>query len=75
MRSFSNVGRTPMAELFEDLPKPRPRTHVVGEELSTFSVDELDERIDQLRAEIGRLEQARAAKEASRHAADGFFKR
>ncbi len=61
-----------MAELFEDLPKPRPRTHVVGEELST---DELDERIDQLRAEIGRLEQARAAKEASRHAADGFFKR
>lgn len=64
-----------MAELFEDLPKPKRRTHIVGEELSTFSVDELDERIEQLKEEIGRLEQARAAKLASRHAADGFFKR
>lgn len=64
-----------MAELFEDLPKPRPKAHVVGEELSTFSVDELDERIDQLRTEIARLEQARTAKLASKQAADGFFKR
>ncbi len=64
-----------MAEIFEDLPKPKPRTHVVGEDLSTFSVDELDLRIGQLQDEIGRLEQARAAKLASRQAADGFFKR
>jgi uncharacterized small protein (DUF1192 family) len=64
-----------MAEIFEDLPKPKPRTHVVGEDLSTFSVDELDLRIGQLKDEIGRLEQARAAKLASRQAADGFFKR
>lgn len=64
-----------MADLFEDMPKPKPRQHVVGEELGTFSVDELDERIGQLKAEIARLEQARAAKLASRQAADGFFKR
>ena len=64
-----------MADLFEDMPKPKPRQHVVGEELGTFSVDELDERIAQLQAEIARLEQARSAKLASRQAADGFFKR
>ena len=64
-----------MADLFEDMPKPKPRHHVMGEELGTFSVDELDERIAQLKAEIARLEQARAAKLASKEAADGFFKR
>jgi uncharacterized small protein (DUF1192 family) len=38
-------------------------------------VHELDERIAQLRDEIARLEEARAKKQASKSAADTFFKR
>ncbi|MHB2166843.1 DUF1192 domain-containing protein [Alsobacter sp. R-9] len=64
-----------MAEPFEDLPKPKPARHALGEDLALLSVDELDERIGLLKAEIVRLEQAREAKRASRQAADGFFKR
>ncbi len=63
-----------MADLFEDLPRPRPTAHELGQELATLSVDELDERIAVLRREIERLESAKAAKEASRKAADGVFK-
>ena len=43
-------------------------------ELSALSVDELDERVAQLQAEIGRLQEARRAKLASRDAASAFFK-
>ena len=56
---------------------PRPKkvtTHEVGQVLDTLSVDELDERIALLKAEIGRLEAARAAKQASKLAADAVFK-
>jgi len=63
-----------VADLFEDLPRPRPTSHELGQDLTTLSVDELDERIAVLRREIERLEAARAAKEASRKAADGVFK-
>ena len=63
-----------MADLFEDLPRPRPTSHELGQDLTTLSVDELDERIAVLRREIERLEAAKAAKEASRKAADGVFK-
>ncbi len=63
-----------MPDPFDDLPQATPRKHVVGEDLATFSVAELDERIDQLREEIDRLEEAKARKLASRSAADGFFK-
>ncbi len=55
-------------------PRPRPH-HTVGEALDTLSVDDLRERIAALRAEIVRLETAMDAKQASRHAADAFFKR
>jgi uncharacterized small protein (DUF1192 family) len=56
-------------------PKPKvPVVHVLGQPLDTLSVDELDERVELLMAEIGRLEAARVAKEASRRAADAFFK-
>ena len=50
-------------------------SHVLGETLDTLSVDDLRERIAALRAEIVRLEGAMAAKQASRQAADAFFKR
>lgn len=54
--------------------KPAPSQHVPGEPLDALSVDELTLRIEGLRAEIARLEAARDKKNASRAAADAFFK-
>jgi len=54
--------------------KPAAAGHVLGEPLDALSVAELGERIDLLRAEIARLEAARERKNASRSAADAFFK-
>ncbi len=48
--------------------------HVLGQELSSLSIEELGERIVWLEDEIELLEQARHAKEASRKAADSFFR-
>jgi uncharacterized small protein (DUF1192 family) len=48
--------------------------HVLGQDLSSLSIDELDERMHRLAEEIERLKQARHAKEASRKAADSFFR-
>jgi uncharacterized small protein (DUF1192 family) len=57
-------------------PKPgKAAQHVVGEPLEVLSVDELNDRIEQLRAEIARLEAARDGKSASRTAADAFFRK
>jgi uncharacterized small protein (DUF1192 family) len=54
---------------------PKKKTfHEIGENLDTFSANELGERIELLQAEIARLENARTAKEASRAAAASFFK-
>lgn len=60
----------------EDLPakKTGPLTDVEKEDLSTISADELQERIDRLKAEIVRTEQEMSAKKASKAAADAFFK-
>ncbi|MBK5961248.1 hypothetical protein CCR97_24020 [Rhodoplanes elegans] len=58
----------------DDRPK-RKLTHDIGQDLALLSVAEIDERIGLLRDEIARLEAARAAKQASRSAADLFFKR
>lgn len=55
--------------------KPAPAPHHLGEPLDALSVDELDERIELLRAEIARLEAARERKNASRTAADSFFRK
>ena len=61
--------------LFEDeLPKP-PTVHSIGEDLSSLSLEELAARIDLLKSEIGRLEEAISAKQASASAAETFFKR
>jgi uncharacterized small protein (DUF1192 family) len=64
-----------MSEPFaDDLPRRKPTRHEIGQDLSLLSVDELAERIEQLQAEIRRLDEARSAKLASRSAADAFFK-
>ena len=61
--------------LFDDEPlKPR-RIHEIGQDLSLLSVDELQERIGQLRAEIGRLEGELSAKGSTRQAAEALFRR
>ena len=56
------------------LPTAAP-THVLGEPLDAMSIAELDHRIGLLRDEIRRLEEKRTEKDASRTAADAFFKR
>jgi len=60
-------------EVFGAPPKKKT-IHEIGENLDTFSANELAERIELLQAEIARLDMARAAKEASRAAAASFFK-
>jgi uncharacterized small protein (DUF1192 family) len=57
----------------EDRARPSP-AHEIGQELDLLSVHELDERIAALQAEIERLEAAKSGKEASKRAADSFFK-
>jgi uncharacterized small protein (DUF1192 family) len=58
----------------EEKPRPKPAAHEVGQDLSTLSVSELDERIELFEREIERLREARERKEASRNAASAFFK-
>jgi len=58
----------------EDRPKKK-QAHEIGQDLALLSVEELRERIALLNDEIARLEAAMAKKQASRSAADQFFKR
>ena len=59
----------------EDEDRPRKKiTHDIGQDLALLSVGELNERVALLQAEIERLQAAAASKEASRNAADKFFK-
>jgi uncharacterized small protein (DUF1192 family) len=58
----------------DDRPKKKI-SHEIGQELALLSVKELDERIGLLRDEIARLEADKARKQASRNAADQFFKK
>ena len=52
----------------------RPKAHVVGMDIETMSVAELNERITLLEAEIVRLRAAIAARGATRQAAESIFK-
>lgn len=59
----------------EEDDRPKKIVHEIGQELALLSVDEIAERIALLQDEIGRLEEALRSKQASRAAADLFFKR
>ena len=59
----------------EEAQRPKKKAHELGEDLSLLSVGELRERVEALQAEIARLEGAISSKEASKTAADTFFKR
>lgn len=59
---------------FEDLPKVKPKTHDIGQDLSALSISELEARILLLRNEIERLEAERIKKDKAKSLADGVFK-
>ena len=57
----------------KDLPRPKPLL-TVGEPLDTVSIAELAERVAAMQAEIIRIEAEISRKQASKSAADAFFK-
>jgi uncharacterized small protein (DUF1192 family) len=66
--------------MLEEPPPPRKQRgqaliEVAREDLDLYAVDELNERIEQLQAEIERTRAQLVNKEAKRAAADAFFKR
>ena len=59
----------------EDDDRPRKKiSHEIGQDLSLLSVEELTERVALLTGEIDRLQTALAKKQASKDAANSFFK-
>ena len=58
----------------DDRPKKKI-AHEIGQDLTLLSVNELSERIALLNEEIARLDQERTKKQATRSAADQFFKK
>ena len=58
----------------EDRPKKK-LAHEIGQDLTLMSAGELAERIALLKEEIARLEVNMASKQASKSAADLFFKK
>jgi uncharacterized small protein (DUF1192 family) len=60
----------------DDLQPPKkPKGYELGQDLSKLSVGELQALVEQLRAEIARVEQTMNAKQSSLSAAQSVFKR
>ncbi len=57
----------------DDRPKKKI-AHEIGQDLTLLSVTELRERIELLKSEIARIEADIKGKQASRSAAESFFK-
>ena len=61
---------------FDEDDRPKKKiAHEIGQDLTLLSVRELGERIGLLKEEIARLEADIARKQATRSAADQFFKK
>jgi uncharacterized small protein (DUF1192 family) len=61
---------------FDEDDRPKKKiAHEIGQDLTLLSVRELDERIALLKEEIARLEADKFGKNASRQAADQFFRK
>ncbi|MCA3556393.1 DUF1192 domain-containing protein [Aestuariivirga sp.] len=58
---------------FEDVPK-MPTGVMLGENLDLLSVSELEQRVRDLESEIQRVKAAIASKQASKNAAEAFFR-
>ena len=61
--------------VFDEPRQPARPQIVVGDDVSLHSLDELEARIEALRAEIARIESVLAEKRSSRSAAETVFKR
>jgi uncharacterized small protein (DUF1192 family) len=59
----------------DDLTPKKPKGEELGQDLSKHSVAELEALIATLKAEIARVEEALAAKQSSKSAAEAAFKR
>ena len=59
---------------FDDEEVKKTPVHEIGQDLSLLSVAELHERVAILKAEIERLEAEAGSKDASKNAAEAFFK-
>jgi len=59
----------------DDLTPKKPKGQELGQDLSKHSVAELEALIATLKAEIARVEEALAAKQSSKNAAEAAFKR
>lgn len=64
-----------MAAIDEDDRPKKKISHEMGQDLTLLSVAELNERIALLKDEIARLEFDIKSKQASRSAADQFFRK
>ncbi len=64
-----------MAAIDEDDRPKKKIIHEIGQDLTLLSVGELAERVAQLKEEIARIEANMATKQASKSAADMFFKK
>jgi uncharacterized small protein (DUF1192 family) len=62
-----------MGPLPDDDKPIRKVAHEIGQDLYSLSIEDFDERIALLKAEIARLEEARQKKSAQRAAADSIF--
>ncbi len=61
--------------MFDDDERPKPQPDIViGADLSTISIDELEKRITILEAEISRLREEIVSKQATKASAENFFK-
>ncbi|MCT7376543.1 DUF1192 domain-containing protein [Chelativorans salis] len=58
----------------ENIPAKRP-AYTIGQDISTFSVEELRRTIAMLGEEITRLEQELQAKDTTKAAAEALFRR
>jgi uncharacterized small protein (DUF1192 family) len=68
--------RRPDMPAIDDEDRPKKKlVHEIGQDLTLLSVGELTERIALLKEEIARLETNMASKQASKSAADLFFKK
>ncbi len=63
-----------MSFIDDDRPVKRPVTHEVGSDLSSLSVEDLEQRVRLLEEEIVRLRAESEKKAAGRRAADSLFR-
>ncbi|WP_295809267.1 DUF1192 domain-containing protein [uncultured Nitratireductor sp.] len=61
--------------IFDDEGKKPASGHQIGQDLSLLSVEELGNRIAQLKEEILRLERELESKGATKNAAEALFRR